>query len=80
MMDWDNIAHVRIHARAAEQRIIELEARLASQEATIRQVVEEMRGLFQHFDLHGRIVMPVPTTLGWADTLSALVPSQASSK
>jgi len=33
MMDWDNIAHVRIHARAAEERIKALEQQLAETEA-----------------------------------------------
>ena len=28
-MDWDNIAHVRIHARAAAARVEELEAALS---------------------------------------------------
>ena len=34
MMDWDKIAHVRIHARAAEAHIVELEAQLAALRAT----------------------------------------------
>lgn len=29
MMDWDDIRHVRIHARAAEARVAELEAEVA---------------------------------------------------
>jgi len=45
-LDWENIAHVRVHARAAERSIVELEAENARLLAMVEQVTaleQEMR-------------------------------------
>jgi uncharacterized heparinase superfamily protein len=44
-MDWDNIAHVRIHARAAEQRIIDLEAENLRLRAQLTEQAQQIRAL-----------------------------------